>query len=211
MNNLSEKTPDNEEGSMVSADDVKKKEERQKMAIEKIAENTALICKSISGLAIALATVNGSINKQTETLMETREELNSLLTLLVTGKTVVPESTKDIDKIPPATQPSTPVTQPPLPATPTQAPAQQIKVSQQTFASPPSNPKPSPTNEVEMQFPEDLAALLSFEEKADYITIKPKQFLGSENFAKIASTVRGIGGEYISAGRDSHFRVYKKN
>ena len=61
-----------------------------------------------------------------------------------------------------------------------------------------------------MMFPPDLDSLLSFEEKADYIQIKPKQFLGSENFAKIASTVRGIGGEYISAGRDSHFRVYKK-
>jgi hypothetical protein len=35
-------------------------------------------------------------------------------------------------------------------------------------------------------------------------------FLGSENFAKIASAVRGMGGEYISAGKDSHFRVPKK-
>jgi len=50
---------------------------------------------------------------------------------------------------------------------------------------------------------------LSFEEKGEYIIIKPKQFLGSENFAKIASAVRGMGGEYISAGKDSHFRVPK--
>lgn len=64
--------------------------------------------------------------------------------------------------------------------------------------------------DVRMMFPEDLDSMLSFEEKSDYIIIKPKQFLGSENFAKIASTVRGLGGEYISAGRDSHFRVYKK-
>jgi len=61
-----------------------------------------------------------------------------------------------------------------------------------------------------MAFPEDLEHLLGFEDKGDYIMIKPKQFLGSENFAKIASAVRGMGGEYISAGRDSHFRVYKK-
>ena len=64
--------------------------------------------------------------------------------------------------------------------------------------------------DIRMMFPEDLESLLSFEEKDDYIMIKPRQFLGSENFAKIASTVRGIGGEYISAGRDSHFRVPKK-
>lgn len=65
-------------------------------------------------------------------------------------------------------------------------------------------------NDVRMAFPEDLEALLSFEEKGDYIIVKPRQFLGSENFAKIASAVRGMGGEYISAGKDSHFRVPKK-
>ncbi len=64
--------------------------------------------------------------------------------------------------------------------------------------------------DIRMMFPQELDTLLNFEEKGDYIIIKPRQFLGSENFAKIASTVRGIGGEYISAGKDSHFRVYKK-
>ena len=65
--------------------------------------------------------------------------------------------------------------------------------------------------DIRMTFPEDLEALLSFEDKGDYTMIKPRQFLGSENFAKIASTVRGLGGEYISAGKDSHFRVPKKD
>lgn len=65
-------------------------------------------------------------------------------------------------------------------------------------------------DDIRMSFPEDLEARLGFEEKGEYIIIKPKQFLGSENFAKIASAVRGMGGEYISAGKDSHFRVPKK-
>ena len=65
-------------------------------------------------------------------------------------------------------------------------------------------------DDIRMSFPEDLEARLSFEDKGDYTMIKPKQFLGSENFAKIASAVRGMGGEYISAGKDSHFRVPKK-
>jgi hypothetical protein len=65
-------------------------------------------------------------------------------------------------------------------------------------------------DDIRMSFPEELESRLSFEEKNDYIIIKPKQFLGSENFAKIASAVRGMGGEYISAGKDSHFRVPKK-
>ena len=64
--------------------------------------------------------------------------------------------------------------------------------------------------DIKMMFPEDLENLLSFEEKEGYIMIKPRQFLGSENFAKIASAVRGIGGEYISAGKASHFRVPRK-
>jgi hypothetical protein len=64
--------------------------------------------------------------------------------------------------------------------------------------------------DVRMAFSEDLEALLSFEEKTDYIVVKPRMFLGSENFAKIASTVRGMGGEYVSAGKDSHFRVPRK-
>ena len=65
-------------------------------------------------------------------------------------------------------------------------------------------------DDVRVAFPEDLEALLGFQEKGDYIMVKPRQFLGSENFAKIASAVRGMGGEYISAGKDSHFRVPKK-
>ena len=64
--------------------------------------------------------------------------------------------------------------------------------------------------DIQMMFPEDLENLLSFEEKEDYIMVKPRQFLGSDNFAKIASIVRGIGGDYVSAGKGSHFRIPKK-
>jgi hypothetical protein len=56
-------------------------------------------------------------------------------------------------------------------------------------------------------FPKELEDMLFFEENGEYIIIKPRRFLGSENFAKIASLVRSAGGEYRSAGKDSHFRV----
>jgi hypothetical protein len=56
-------------------------------------------------------------------------------------------------------------------------------------------------------FSSDLEEMLIFEEAGDYIMIKPRRFLGSDNFAKIASIVRGLGGEYISAGKESHFKV----
>jgi hypothetical protein len=94
-----------------------------------------------------------------------------------------------------------------------------LAVSQ--IAQPNAAPAPAPVtreapeketsiDDVKMMFPEDLENLLNFEEKEDYLMIKPRQFLGSENFAKIASVVREIGGDYISAGRESHFRVPKK-
>jgi hypothetical protein len=70
--------------------------------------------------------------------------------------------------------------------------------------------KKTSVEDIRMAFPENLDNMLSFEDKDEFIMVKPKTFLGSENFAKIASAVRGMGGEYISAGKDSHFRVYKK-
>lgn len=90
-------------------------------------------------------------------------------------------------------------------------------ITQPLAAPPPSSLPPftqSPekskaVEDIKMMFPDDLEDLLSFEEKDDYVVIKPRQFLGSENFAKIASAVRGMGGDYVSAGKASHFRVPK--
>jgi hypothetical protein len=85
------------------------------------------------------------------------------------------------------------------------------QLQQPTPSAPaPVTPEVHEIEDLKMMFPEDLENLLSFEEKGEYIIIKPRQFLGSENFAKIASIVRGIGGDYISAGKESHFRVPKK-
>jgi hypothetical protein len=41
------------------------------------------------------------------------------------------------------------------------------------------------------------------------VLVKPAQFLGSENFSKIAATIRTIGGQYVSMGKNSHFEVPK--
>jgi hypothetical protein len=66
-------------------------------------------------------------------------------------------------------------------------------------------------DDVHKVFPQDLSGLLYFEETDDYIIIKPKQYLGSENFAKIASIIREhLKGEYVSHGKESHFRVPKR-
>ena len=85
--------------------------------------------------------------------------------------------------------------------------------------TPPAPAVPSPSAEspprgeikriddIRMMFPKELEDLLTFEEEQNYIVIKPRQYLGHENFAKVASIVRGAGGEYISAGKESHFRI----
>jgi hypothetical protein len=102
------------------------------------------------------------------------------------------------------TKPSAPVVSP-RPSAPSPTPR-----TAATASTPSPALKSQSVEDIRMIFPEELDNMLAFEDKGEYVMIKPKQFLGSENFAKIASTVRGIGGEYISAGRDSHFRVYKK-
>lgn len=85
------------------------------------------------------------------------------------------------------------------------------QVSTSAVPTAPTSPSPQVKKSIEdikKTFPkDDLADLLSFEEKENSIIIKPRQFLGSENFSKIASVVRGMGGDYVSAGKGSHFRV----
>ena len=70
-----------------------------------------------------------------------------------------------------------------------------------------SEEKRKAIEDIKVLFPENLEGMLTFEEVKDFIVIKPRQFLGSENFAKIAAIVRDAGGEYISAGKESHFRI----
>ena len=83
-----------------------------------------------------------------------------------------------------------------------------------TPAPTPSAPAPSAGGmrsivDIRSTFPKELENMLFFEDAGTHIIIKPRAYLGSENFAKIAAVVRGEGGEYISAGKESHFRVPK--
>ena len=64
--------------------------------------------------------------------------------------------------------------------------------------------------DVKQAFSSELGGMLTFEESENFIIVRPRRFLGSDNFAKIASVVRNLGGEYISAGKNSHFKVPKK-
>ena len=58
-------------------------------------------------------------------------------------------------------------------------------------------------------FPEPYAEMLTISDQGTYWQIKPKQFLDSNDFAEILRIVKQYGGEYVSAGKSSHFRVPK--
>lgn len=71
--------------------------------------------------------------------------------------------------------------------------------------------RPRNIEDIQRVFPQDLLNLLLFEVTEEHIIIKPRQYLGPENFAKIASIVREqLKGEYVSHGKESHFRVPRR-
>ena len=102
---------------------------------------------------------------------------------------------RDSSKKPVGEQANQPIEQP----KPQSTPQQTKQATQKTEKLP-----------IEKEFPPELEMQLKFEDKGDYIRIAPAQFLGSETFSKVAAVVRGLGGEYISAGKDSHFEIYKR-
>jgi hypothetical protein len=61
--------------------------------------------------------------------------------------------------------------------------------------------------DIELKFTEQQTKQLSFEQQGNLWIIRPKYHLEKQDFTDIAQTVRNLGGEYISAGKDSHFRV----
>lgn len=56
-------------------------------------------------------------------------------------------------------------------------------------------------------FPPELQELLSFEENENLVIARPTRFLGAAKFAQILTIVKENGGEYVSDGRQSHFRI----
>jgi hypothetical protein len=69
--------------------------------------------------------------------------------------------------------------------------------------------KPLTLGDVKGWFPDDIQGLLSFEETTENFKVKPTSFLGASTFAKIAEIVKQNNGVYVSAGRESHFKIPK--
>ena len=60
------------------------------------------------------------------------------------------------------------------------------------------------------KFPENLKRLVTFEAVDNRIVVKPRGYLGNENFKQVAEIIRDAGGEYVSAGKESHFLIPKR-
>jgi len=68
--------------------------------------------------------------------------------------------------------------------------------------------KPRSPQDVSAALPEALQKLVTVSAKDDdTITVKPNRYLGTEKFGILAQAIRDLGGEYVSAGKDSHFQV----
>ena len=65
------------------------------------------------------------------------------------------------------------------------------------------------TSDIRNTFSKEFQGMLFFEEDEKFVTVKPKKYLGTENFARIASIIRDQGGEYVSEGKNSHFKIPK--
>lgn len=66
------------------------------------------------------------------------------------------------------------------------------------------------TLDVEEKFPADLHDMLNFQVEGEYVTMRPKAYLASDVFRRIAAIVQNeLNGHYISQGANSHFRVKK--
>jgi len=62
--------------------------------------------------------------------------------------------------------------------------------------------------ETEMWLKEELD-LVSIEEVGEYVVIRPKAYLPKPDWDRINNTVREHGGEYVSAGKESHWKRRK--
>jgi ribosome-binding protein aMBF1 (putative translation factor) len=64
-------------------------------------------------------------------------------------------------------------------------------------------------NITQNDLPENVRDKVTIIDEKDKFVIKPKEFLGKENFAKLSDFVKSKGGSYISDGKNSRFEIRK--
>ena len=148
----------------------------------------------------------GEEKPKVEDLIRRVDELIRILKFLSEDLAEISKNLKVSPSLSPSTQPSEPPKRLPQPK------SAQKTITIEGAPAPPTVPtKISSAEDVQAAFPPELSEMLFFEVADDYVLVKPRGYLGSDNFRQIASVVRDqLGGEYVSAGKDSHFRIPKR-
>ena len=146
----------------------------------------------------------GSDKGKIEDLLGRIDELIRILRFLIDDLTEISDALKASVGMPLQAQEVSPPEEKPIITT------QRTLIPEETPATPTVSEKAITIENIQDMFPPDLANLLYFEDAGEHIIVKPRQYLGSDNFRRVASIIRDrLSGEYISAGKDSHFRVPK--
>jgi len=60
---------------------------------------------------------------------------------------------------------------------------------------------------VKERFLDKLVERIEFSQQGNFIIVKTKQYLNVDDFKELSTVIRDFGGEYVSAGKDSHFKI----
>jgi len=147
----------------------------------------------------------GSDKGKIEDLLGRIDELIRILKFLIDDLTEISNALKTSIAMPLQAQEASQTEEMKPPIT-----TQQTLIPEETSATYTTPERAITIENIQDLFPPDLADLLYFEDAGEHIIVKPRQYLGSDNFRRVASIIRDkLSGEYISAGKDSHFRVPK--
>ena len=145
----------------------------------------------------------GEEKPKVEEILRRIDDLIRILKFLSEDLAEISKNLRTSSGLPVSVQPSRPI-QPPR--------TSQQTISFEQSGAPAISGGIKTSDDAQRVFPQDLAGMLDFEEKDEYVLVKPRQYLGSDIFRRIASIVRNqLNGEYVSAGRDSHFRIPREN
>ena len=70
-------------------------------------------------------------------------------------------------------------------------------------------PRDISIDSIEKQFTEEQIPFLAVTDEGSYIRVEFTEFKSKDMFADVAKRVTGMGGEWISDGKNSHFKIPK--
>jgi len=60
---------------------------------------------------------------------------------------------------------------------------------------------------VKERFLDKWVERIDFSHQENFIIVKTKQYLNTDDFEELRAIIKDFGGEYVSAGKDSHFKI----